>query len=355
VRARRLPSVIGFLFAASLITALAQGAAPPLFFVCGSQPTQQTIYVSGVLQGPATALAGFQTGFLQFLTTRFNYHGAVGCQPTNSVQNALNIITSRSAALRNAKKTVIDTGWTESAAAAIPAPIQPPAIARQVPTQSAISAAAATNRSSASAASASPGASAGGSGSAGGGTGTSGTSEIASLLNSIFGGGSGGASGTSKSQGAGAGGGTTAGSSGAVNPMSTAFKGAFSQGSPSPDSLGSADSKTTRLVVYGCGRKDTRVACVTDLTNTNKTDTLVQASDVWQGAFLVDDRGDRHQRSNGFFLNIDNDQRSQIDITYGKSARFVLMFDGVSAKVQKVTLRSTTDGLDVEDITLQAQ
>jgi hypothetical protein len=106
--------------------------------------------------------------------------------------------------------------------------------------------------------------------------------------------------------------------------------------------------------VYGCGRQDTQVACVTDLTNQNQSDTLVQSGDVWKDTFIVDDRGDRHQRSRGFFLNIDGDQRPQLDISYGKTARFILMFDGVQSNVQKVTLRSATGGLDVEEISLVA-
>ncbi len=49
---------------------------------------------------------------------------------------------------------------------------------------------------------------------------------------------------------------------------------------------------------------------------------------------------------------MDGDQRPQLDISYGRSARFVLLFDGVQTKVQKVALRSATGGLDVEEIAL---
>lgn len=123
--------------------------------------------------------------------------------------------------------------------------------------------------------------------------------------------------------------------------------------SSAPDgNLGSAQAQNTKLIVYGCGRQDTQVACVTDLTNQNQKDTLVQAGDVWKDTFIVDDRGDRHQRTSGFFLNVDGDQRPQLDISYGKSARFILMFDGVQTKVQKVALRSAAGGLDVEEINL---
>ncbi len=118
--------------------------------------------------------------------------------------------------------------------------------------------------------------------------------------------------------------------------------------------LGSAQSGSTKLVVEGCGRQDTRVACVTELTNQNQKDTLVQAANVWADAFIVDDRGDRHTRSSAFFLNIDGDQRPQLDISYGRTARFILMFDDVPTKVQKVALRSASSGLDVEDMSLIA-
>src|SRR4029077_16460276 len=85
---------------------------------------------------------------------------------------------------------------------------------------------------------------------------------------------------------------------------------------PQQEGLGSAEAQSTKLVVYGCGRPDTQVECGTDLTNENQKDTLV-LSDVWKDAFIVDDRGDRHPRSKGFFLNTDGDQRSQLDIGYG--------------------------------------
>ena len=54
-----------------------------------------------------------------------------------------------------------------------------------------------------------------------------------------------------------------------------------------------------------------------------------------------------------FFLNVDGEQRPQLDISYGKTAQFILMFDDVPTKVQKVALRSGS-GLDVEDVSLIA-
>ena len=66
----------------------------------------------------------------------------------------------------------------------------------------------------------------------------------------------------------------------------------------------------------------------------------------------MDDRGDRHVRTAGYFLNIDGEQRQQLDINYGKSAHFILAFDGVPAKVAKIELRSATGGLNVAGIPL---
>jgi hypothetical protein len=322
--------------------------APQLFAVCASQANLPTVYFSGVLQGTKQAFAGFQGGFTEFLAQHYAYKGIVACLPTNSAANAQNFINTRSTALRNAKKIVVGTGWTQGAAVAAPVvnATVPPATATP------------------SAAKAAPS----GSGSSAGGA------QLTSALGNLFG--TGGGSG-SNSNGCGA---TTAAKPGAAasstgagcqspfGQVSTTLAGVFGKsanaaaGSASapknpPSSaadgvLGSAQTQNTKLLVYGCGRQDTQVACVTDLGNQNQKDTLVQAADVWKDAFIVDDRGDRHPRTAGFFLNIDGDQRPQLDISFGKSARFVLMFDGVQTKVQKVALRSATGGLDVEEITL---
>ncbi len=97
-------------------------------------------------------------------------------------------------------------------------------------------------------------------------------------------------------------------------------------------------------------RQGTQVACDTQLSNQNKSETLVQSSVAWKDAFIVDDRGDRHQRAIGFFLNIDGEQRQDLDIPYGSSARYIFVFNDVSPKVSKVTLRSAVGGLFVQDI-----
>ena len=345
---RSIQLTIGFFAAMCPFFTFGQTApAPQLFAVCASQANLPTVYFSGVLQGTKQAFAGFQGGFTEFLAQHYAYKGIVACLPTNSAANAQNFINTRSTALRNAKKIVVGTGWTQGAAAAAPVvnATVPPATA----TPSAANAAAS------------------GSGSSAGGT-----SQLTSALGSLFGTGAGsgsngcGATAASGGKPGAAASSTSAGCQSPLGQVSTTLAGVFGKPanaaagsapkSPSSSAadgvLGSAQTQNTKLLVYGCGRQDTQVACVTDLGNQNQKDTLVQAADVWKDVFIVDDRGDRHPRTAGFFLNIDGDQRPQLDISFGKSARFVLMFDGVQTKVQKVALRSATGGLDVEEITL---
>ena len=350
----RRPIKITIGISAAIFPFLAFGqtaTAPQLFAVCASQANLPTVYFSGVLQGTKQAFAGFQGGFTEFLAQHYAYKGNVACLPTNSAANAQNFINTRSTALRNAKKIVVGTGWTQGAVAAAPVlnATVPPATATPTAAKAAPS---------------------------GSGSSTGGASQLTSALGNLFGtgGGSGSSSnGCGATAASGAKSGAAASSSGAgcqspFSQVSTTLAGVFGKsanaaaGSASapkkpPSSaadgvLGSAQTQNTKLLVYGCGRQDTQVACVTDLGNQNQKDTLVQAADVWKDAFIVDDRGDRHPRTAGFFLNIDGDQRPQLDISFGKSARFVLMFDGVQTKVQKVALRSATGGLDVEEITL---
>ena len=349
---RRLITITMSIFAAicPFVTFAQTAAGPQLFAVCASQANLPTVYFSGVLQGTKQAFAGFQGGFTEFLAQHYAYKGIVACLPTNSAANAQNFINAQSTALRNAKKIVVGTGWTQSAAAA--APVVKATMPAATATPSAANAAASASGSS-----------------------TGGASQLTSALGSLFGTGAGtgagsGSNGCGATAATGARPGAAASTSGAGCPsplgqVSTTLAGVFSKSAnaaagsapKNPPSnadgvLGSAQTQNTKLLVYGCGRQDTQVACVTDLGNQNQKDTLVQAADVWKDAFIVDDRGDRHPRTAGFFLNIDGDQRPQLDISFGKSARFVLMFDGVQTKVQKVALRSATGGLDVEEITL---
>jgi hypothetical protein len=377
----------------SLPTIAAAPPAPPQYFVvCASAPNLPTVYFSGIVPAQPTTFPEVRTGFADYLAQHFSYKGAVACAPTNSLANAQKAVESRSTALRNAKKNVVDTGWTEgggSIAAHIGSALSPAAasVASQASATSARPAAS-VGTAAAAGGRAAHSATAGVGAGSGGGSGGAGTSDLASTLSSIFGtsagggcsGGSNGASGGGKGDkgksGSGAPSEAAGGDTGCQSPyaqvsstLTSLFGGTASStggaqnaaggeprggaAPPQQEGLGSAEAQSTKLVVYGCGRHDTQVACVTDLTNENQTDTLV-LSDVWKDAFIVDDRGDRHPRSKGFFLNVDGDQRSQLDIGYGKSARFVLLFDGVQSKVQKVALRTASGGLDVEDISLMA-
>lgn len=357
---RTSPRLVISLVVAVICPSLALGQAAPreLFLVCSSQPNQPTVYFSGVLQGPATAFEGFRTGFTTFLSQQYGYKGAVGCAPANTAVIAQNFLNTRSAALRNQKKSVVGTGWTESAVAAAPATLPTPAV-KPALTRGATGASPGAGRTATQAPPA-----------AGGGD-----SPLASIFGSVFsnaGGGGGGASASAGTAHPGGGGATASGSAGAEqsglvqasSTLASVFASKSTTGGDAPRAakaapaasadggLGSAQAQNTKLVVYGCGRQDTRVACVTELTNQNQQDTLVHSAEIWKDAFIVDDRGDRHERTSGFFLNIDGDQRAQLDISYGKTARFILMFDGVPTKVQKVALRSATGSLDVEEIAL---
>jgi hypothetical protein len=93
-------------------------AAPPQFYVvCVSQENLPTVYMSGVLQGPATALQGFRTGFIQFLAQTYSYKGNVGCSPSRTAANAETFVQAQTNAQRNLKKNLVQTGWTQGAAA----------------------------------------------------------------------------------------------------------------------------------------------------------------------------------------------------------------------------------------------
>jgi len=262
------------------------------------------------------------------------------------------------------------SGWTEAAPTAVPAAVTA-VLAPAAVTPATAAAPVPKAQATAAPASATGAAAGGASGSA------SGSSELTSILGAVFGGGGAGAAATPAASGgqpkSGAAAAPPAAGGGTQSPfqqVSGALSSAFSSKSanaPAPNGggpkaatppadgvLGTAQWQTTKLVVFGCGRQELQVACVTELTNQNQKDTLIQAGDVWKDAFIVDDRGDRHQRSSGFFLNVDGDQRPQLDVSYGKTARFILMFDVVQAKVQKVALRSVNGGLDVEEIGLIA-
>lgn len=401
----------------SATAARAQAVPPQFYIVCSSQENLPTVYMSGVLQGPATAIQTFSAGFNQFLKQTYSYPGAVACIPMRTVVNVQTFIQIRTTALHNMKKNLVQTGWTEAAPGATGSAsgnvanvlgnllgggksnTAPAVGATKTPAapqpQGAGQTAAATATQSGSSAPGAPvaqifnnlfGAGSGGSsgsgnasgssgsgtagskvpqgqaaagkssaGSSGTGSGTSASSEVTTVLSTLFAKGSGDGSTSGGGENAGAPGKSGKGGSG---------KGGQAQPAPAAPqpalnalpagALGTAQYQNTKLTVYGCGRQGTQVLCVTDLTNQNPQDTLVKGDSAWKDAFIVDDRGDRHTRADGYFLNVDGEQRQQLDIDYGKSAHFILAFDTVQSKVEKVTLRSTTGGLNVPDIGLIA-
>ena len=122
------------------------------------------------------------------------------------------------------------------------------------------------------------------------------------------------------------------------------------------DGLGFAQYKNTILTVYSCTRQGsgTQVSCDTDLSNQDKTNTSFGTDTQWNDVYAIDDRGDRHDRSMGFFMNGDGEKRMNIDVSYGDSTRYVMVFNNVPAKATSLSLHSTNGGLDVEQIPITA-
>jgi hypothetical protein len=349
------------------------------------------MYFSAVLQKPDNARQSFESGFAQYLARTFSYTGGVTCSEQSGAANAQTLLTNTTNAWRSAQKKVVMTGWTQAAPAgtgsAGTANSQGNVSGQKTNTSAAgagsggktsksstadqtldvIFGAGSSGGSDAGGASASKGASganaARGSGtaqSASGDTGSGGIAGAASKITNGIAGVFGRKKNSSDSSGeAGAKPGTEGakGEAGAAKPKQAIASQQSSEALPK-GALGAAkfaDAKTnTKLIVSGRGRKATQVAFVADLTNQNDPETLVQSADVWKDAFIVDDRGDRHLRTKGYFLNIDGEERPQLDINKDKSARFVLMFDGVPTKVQTITLRSNAGRLNVPDIRLIA-
>jgi hypothetical protein len=408
------PAILAFMFSWVLFPAVhvrAQATPPQFFWVCYAGANTPTVYLSGVMAGPVTAGQSFRVGFAQALMQRYSFQGEVVCVPAQNASVAQNSMNSRLVAWHNAKKTVVPTGWTESAQAASGTG-SGSAPANQAANLLGLLNKAPSTAPAAPAANAPPNGQAAPQGAPQGGSpAASDADTAANVLAALFGSspapsgaGTGGAAGTKAQQaqtaGKAAASSTAAGANPNANaavqvastlsgifkkgpsgsaagngakPETAAANGAGSKGpggtpgqalvanGPSGNlpsgALGEAQFANTMLVVYGCGRQGTagtQVLCVTDLTNQNAKDTLVQSAAVWKDAFIVDDRGDRHTRTNGYFLNIDGEQRPQLDIDYGKSAHFILAFDDVQSKVEKIALRSGTGGLNVEGIPLIA-
>jgi hypothetical protein len=106
--------------------------------------------------------------------------------------------------------------------------------------------------------------------------------------------------------------------------------------------------------VYGCTRQGSTVLCDTDLSNQREGNTQFN-SQYWYHTFLVDDRGDRHRRASAYFLNADGEPRQMLDIPYGQSARFIMVYNDVSPNAGTAKLISTGAELNVENISLNGQ
>ncbi len=110
----------------------------------------------------------------------------------------------------------------------------------------------------------------------------------------------------------------------------------------------------TILTVYGCTRQGSTVLCDTDLSNQRQGNTEFNTQ-YWYHTFLVDDRGDRHRRASAYFLNADGEPRQMLDISYGQSARLIMVFNDVSPNAATAKLISTGAELNVENISLNGQ
>jgi hypothetical protein len=108
------------------------------------------------------------------------------------------------------------------------------------------------------------------------------------------------------------------------------------------------------LTIYGCGRQGVQVVCDTDFNNQNQSQTHVDIN-WWRDAYVVDQFGDRHNRASAYFVNGEGLPREAIEIPYGQSARYILVFNDVSTNVAQVSLHSPYGPLDIENIGLDAQ
>ena len=85
------------------------------------------------------------------------------------------------------------------------------------------------------------------------------------------------------------------------------------------------------LTVYGCTRQGTQVLCDTDFNNQNQRTTQVNTA-WWRDVYLVDQYGDRHQRASAYFVNGAGEPRETLDIPYGQSARYIMVFNDFSTR-----------------------
>jgi hypothetical protein len=115
--------------------------------------------------------------------------------------------------------------------------------------------------------------------------------------------------------------------------------------------LGVVQFRGCLLTVFGCQRQGTQVMCDTDFSNQDETNTRL-TNDWWSDAYLIDDLGDRHERSAAYFMNIEGQTRDAIDVPYGESTRFLLVFNDVSSSAATAALIAPLGNMRIEKITI---
>jgi hypothetical protein len=140
-------------------------------------------------------------------------------------------------------------------------------------------------------------------------------------------------------------------SAGAVSGGST---GSVAAGSPvaGPNgSLGTFQWGPGMITIYGCTRQGTQVLCDMDFNNQNQHST--QVNTVWWGdMYMVDQNGDRHPRASAYFVNGAGEPREVLDIPYGQSARYIMVFNDFSPNVATAGLHSAYGKIDIENMAL---
>jgi hypothetical protein len=133
---------------------------------------------------------------------------------------------------------------------------------------------------------------------------------------------------------------------------SSAAAAASGPATPGPNgSLGTFEYGQGMLTIYGCTRQGTQVLCDTDFNNQNQRLTQINTA-WWRDVYLVDQYGDRHQRASAYFVNGAGEPREMLDIPYGGSARYIMVFNDFSANVGTVGLHSAYGNIDIENMSL---
>lgn len=116
-------------------------------------------------------------------------------------------------------------------------------------------------------------------------------------------------------------------------------------------SYGSYQYGTGMLTIYGCARQGNQVVCDMDFNNQNQHQTMVNTQ-WWRDMYVVDAFGDRHQRGSAYFVNGAGEPRETLDIPYGQTARYIMVFNEVPANAPTVSLHSPYGSIDIENMGL---